>query len=176
MGIFYGDMSKYFMRSRLLRDSLLIILPLISFPLILWLQVKLGYDVSLFPLYMVAIAALTWRFGLGAGLASATLAAGLWLWGLDLTKTELAYKWAAYYNATSRLILFVGMVIFIIGFRRVRDRQEKLMESMRGLLRVCNCCGAIQGSDGEWVPLGELPARKKEEPRICPTCARSVRG
>lgn len=161
---------------KIIREFFLAVFPLISLPLIMLLQVKLGYEVALFPLYMIAIAALTWRFGAVGGTLTAILAAVLWYWGIEITNTTFTYKWAVYYNAAARFALFIMMVFFLTMFRRIRDRQERLMESMRGLLHVCNCCGALQGSDGEWVPLGEIPERKAQEARMCPACSRTVRG
>ncbi len=151
-------------------------LPIASFPLILLLQVKLGYEVALFPLYMIAIGMLSWRYGVPAGAFGIIVSTGFWTWGVFITETVYTYKWALYYNIAARFILYVATVFFLVVFRRIRARQEQLMESMRCMLNVCNCCGSIQGSDGEWIPLGQIADRKSDEAKMCPACARSVRG
>lgn len=152
------------------------VLPLVSFPLILLLQVRLGYEVALFPLYMIATGVLAWRFGAYVGALGVIISTGFWTWGVFITDTVYSFHWALYYNIGARLVLYVATVVFVVVFRRIRDRQEQLMENMRCMLNVCNCCGAIQGSNGEWIPLGEIANRKSEEPRMCVSCARSVRG
>lgn len=152
----------------------LVVLPLALFPFTLLLQLELGYEVSLFPLYMISIGALTWRFGLLGGFLAVSAATGFWVWGYFLTDTIFRYKWTVYYNAATRLVVFSAMVIFVHLFRLARERQERLMRGMRELLNTCHGCGAIQGSDGRWIPLGELEGKHGRVVSRCPICARAA--
>ena len=150
-------------------------LPMVIFPFTFWLQVQLGYEVSLFPLYMLPIAALSWRFGLPGAFFSVLLATGLWYWGNVLTGYHYVYDWARYYNTGARGAVFLMVAVFIILFKRVVEQHRVRMEAMRALLNVCHGCGSVQGSDGKWIPFDELVVTKARPICECPECARIAR-
>jgi hypothetical protein len=153
-----------------------ICLPVAVFPLTFWLQVKLGYEVSLFPLYMLPIAALSWRFGGAGGFLSVLLATVLWYLGNVLTGYEYNASWARYYNTGVRGILFAAVSVFIILFKRVVEQHRRRMEAMRSLLNVCHGCGSLQGSDGSWIPFNQLVVPKVRPLCECPECTRVAQG
>jgi peptidoglycan/LPS O-acetylase OafA/YrhL len=134
--------------------------------------VLLGYEVSLFPLYLISIAALSWRFEVVGGVISVCLATGLWYYGNVLTGVDYTYDWAIYYNTGARAAVFVMASIFLIIFKRVVEQHRRRMEAMRALLNVCHGCGSVQGSDGRWIPFDQLRAPKERPVCECPECAR----
>lgn len=151
-------------------------LPVAIFPATFWLQLQLGYEVSLFPLYMLPIAAFSWRFGSWGAVISVLLATALWYAGNHLTDYQYTYEWARYYNTAVRGILFAAVGVFIILFKRVIEQHRRRMEAMRALLNVCHGCGSIQGSDGSWIPFDQLTTGKTRPLCECPTCTRIAQG
>lgn len=147
-------------------------LPVAIFPLTFWMQLKLGYEVSLFPLYMLPIAALSWGFGGLGGFLSVTLATGLWYWGNVLSSVDYIYGWARYYNTGARGVVFLMVAVFIIMFKRVVEQHRRRMEAMRALLNVCHGCGSVQGSNGHWIAFNELTVPENRPVCECPQCAR----
>jgi hypothetical protein len=147
-------------------------LPMVIFPVTFWLQIQLGYEVSLFPLYMLPIAALTWSFGLPGAFFSVLLATGLWYWGNVLTGYTYAFEWTRFYNTGARGAVFLMVAVFFILFKRVVEQHRRRMEAMRALLNVCHGCGSVQGSDGKWIPFDELSVSKTRPICECSECAR----
>jgi hypothetical protein len=146
--------------------------PIAFFPITFIAQLKLGYEVSLFPLYMLPIAALSWGFGLSGALLSILLSTGLWYWGNVLSGYTYTYEWTRYYNTGARAVVFAMVAVFIMLFKRVVEQHRRRMEAMRALLNVCHGCGSIQGSDGKWIPFDQLTVSKVRPPCECPECAR----
>lgn len=148
-------------------------LPMVIFPITFWLQIKLGYEVSLFPLFMLPIAALSWSFGLPGAFFSVLLATGLWYWGNILSGYDYTYEWTRYYNTGARAVVFAMVAVFIILFKRVVEQHRRRMEAMRALLNVCHGCGSVQGSDGRWIPFDQLTV-SSSRPLLCecPECKR----
>jgi hypothetical protein len=151
-------------------------LPVAIFPFTFWLQMQLGYEVSLFPLYMLPVAAMSWRFGVPGAIISVALATGLWFWGNLLTGFSYTYQWTLYYNAGARAVVFVMAAVFFILFKRVIEQHRRRMEAMRALLNVCHGCGSVQGSDGQWIPFERLTVLERRQTCECPQCARVEGG
>jgi glucose-6-phosphate-specific signal transduction histidine kinase len=155
------DLSRFFMS---------VLLPMLIFPLTFWLQLELGYEVSLFPLYMLPVAALSWAFGVSGIILSVTFATGLWYWGAMVVGHEYQHEWTIYYNAGVRGLVFLMVGVFILIFRRVVEQHRSRMEKMRSLMNVCHACGSVQGSDGRWIPIEALNSVKVEQVCECPAC------
>jgi len=151
--------------------------PILVFPFTFWLQLRLGNEVSLFPLYMLAIAGLSWEFGIIGGASSVALSTALWLWASVLNDTDYDHAWAIYYNVSVRTLVFVLVAVFIVMFRRVIEQHRQRMEAMRSLLNVCHGCGSVQGSNGVWIPLDKLKSLQNQPLCECPVCrAAAKRG
>lgn len=150
--------------------------PLVMFPIIFFLQISLGHEVGLFPLYMLPIAKLSWEFGWRGGILGVVGATCLWLAASTISNQPYSYEWLRYYNAAIRGAVFLSMSVFIILFRRVVEQHRRRMEAMRALLNVCHGCGAVQGSDGRWIPFDEL-AKMERKPQgcECPSCTAAAK-
>ena len=149
-----------------------VILPMGIFTGTFLLQIRLGYDVSLFPLYMLPVAAFSFTMGIPGGVLSVLLATELWLEGNILTGYQYQYDdaWVVYYNAGARGVVFAMVAVFVILFNRVVEKHRQRMEAMRALLNVCHGCGSVQGSDGQWVPFEQLTVPKNRPVCECPRC------
>jgi hypothetical protein len=134
------------------------------------LQMRLGYDVSLFPLYIIPVAAFSYTMGLPGAIFSVLFATGLWFWGNILTGYQYDYAWVVYYNAGARGVVFAMVAVFVMMFNRVVEQHRQRMEAMRALLNVCHGCGSLQGSDGHWVPFEQLNVPKNRPICECPRC------
>ena len=100
-----------------------------------WADYTTGWELSLFVLYAAPIIIAVWRFGLTAGILSASLSSIVWLFANEAThpyETDLGYIWAM----MSRLFYF-GVVVFAV--LEVRKKQEaaaahiKMLEEQRQL-------------------------------------------
>jgi len=148
-----------------------IAVPLVTFPIIFWLQIRLGYEVAVFPLYMLPVAKLSWEFGWRGGVSAVVLATCLWLLAGTYSGQSFTYEWILYYNAGVRFILFAMVAVFILLFKRIVAQHRQRMEEMRALLNVCHGCGAVQGSDGRWIPFDQLVERASRQSCECPACS-----
>ena len=158
------------------RFATAIAVPLIMFPAIFWLQIRLGYEVALFPLYMIPVAKLSWEFGWKGGIFAVILATFLWLIAGFISGQSFKYEWIRYYNAGIRTFLFGMVAVFILVFKRIIEQHRQRMEAMRSLLNVCHGCGAVQGSDGKWIPFAELVASPSKQSCECSTCSAAVKS
>lgn len=148
-----------------------IAVPLVMFPLIFWIQITLGHEVGLFPLYMLPVAKMSWEFGWKGALLSVVAATCLWLLASSVSEQKFSYEWLRYYNAIIRGVVFLFVAIFILLFKRVVEQHRRRMEAMRALLNVCHGCGAVQGSDGNWIPFADLVKQQKAKQSCeCPQC------
>lgn len=153
-----------------------IAVPLVMFPLIFWMQISLGYEVALFPLYMLPVAKLSWEFGWKGGVFAVILATCLWLLSGSYSGQTFRYEWIRYYNAGVRAIIFSMVAIFILLFKRVVEQHRRRMEAMRSLLNVCHGCGAVQGSEGQWVSFADLVNQQNAKRSCeCPECAAAAK-
>lgn len=149
-----------------------IAVPLVMFPLIFWMQISLGYEVALFPLYMMPIAKLSWEFGWKGGALAVAFATCLWLLAGSYSGQTFRYEWIRYYNAGVRAVIFMMVAIFILLFKRVVEQHRRRMEALRALLNVCHGCGAIQGNGGTWIPFEDLVKQQHSRQSCeCPRCA-----
>ncbi len=150
-----------------------VVLPMGIFLGTFLLQMWLSYDVSLFPLYILPVAAFSYTMGLPGAIFSVLLATGLWLVGNLLTgyQYQYDYSWVVYYNAGARGVVFAMVAVFILLFKHVVEQHRQRMEAMRALLNVCHGCGSLQGSDGRWVPFEQLSVPRSRPVCECPRCA-----
>jgi len=154
-----------------------IAVPLIMFPLIFWMQISLGYEVALFPLYMLPVAKMSWEFGWKGGLFAVILATCLWFLASSYSGQSFRYEWIRYYNAGVRAVIFSMVAVFILLFKHVVEQHRRRMEAMRALLNVCHGCGAVQGSDGKWIPFEALVRKQHlKQSCECPKCTAAQSG
>lgn len=139
-----------------------------------FLQIRLGYDVSLFPLYMLPVAAFSWGMGVYGAVLSVLLVTGMWYSGNVLTGYNYGYSWILYYNTAARAVVFIMVAVFMILFKRVVEQHRQRMEAMRALVNVCHGCGSVQGSDGRWIPFEQLTVSKNRPACECPACAQAA--
>jgi len=151
-----------------------LVLPMAIFVGTFCAQIHLGYEVSLFPLYMLPVAAFSWTKGVPGAVFSVLLATGLWYAGNVYTGYTYSQAWVIYYNTAARGVVFVMVAVFIILFNRVVEQHRQRMEAMRALLNVCHGCGSMQGSDGKWISFDQLTVPKSRPICECPRCAASA--
>ena len=160
---------RYLVISRYL---LAIFLSAAIFPATFYLQLKLGADASLFPLYMLAIAGLTWELGLFGAISSVVIASVLWVTSMFQLHEVYENSNIVYYNCMARTAVFIMAAYFIFNFRRVVEQHRTRMEAMRRLLNVCHGCGSLQGNDGTWIRLSELHNLSTNRRFECPDCTK----
>ena len=161
----YLIISRYF---------LAVIIPLTIFAGTFLLQLYLGADASLFPLYMLAIAGLSWELGLYGAICSVLISTDLWVTSMIKLDEVYSNSYILYYNAGARTAVFIMVAFFILMFRRVVEQHRRRMEAMRALLNVCHGCGSLQGSDGNWIKLDDLGAVANRQVNECPCCRSAV--
>lgn len=154
-----------------------IAVPLVMFPLIFWMQIALGHEVGLFPLYMLPVAKMSWEFGWKGAVISVVAATCLWLAASSLSGQSFSFEWLRYYNAIIRGLVFSFVAVFILLFKRVVGQHMRRMEAMRALLNVCHGCGAVQGSDGRWINFEDLLKQQKAKQSCeCPACTAAAKS
>jgi hypothetical protein len=152
------------------RTILSVAFPAIMFPVIYFLQIRLGYEVALFPLYLIPVAKLSWEFGWRGGVVAVVLATALWLVASFHSDQPYSHEWIRYYNTAVRGFIFTLTSITLLTFRQVIEQHRRRMESMRALLNVCHGCGSVQGSDGRWIAFHELNKITNDHTCECPSC------
>jgi hypothetical protein len=165
------------MRIRVLSLSKIVmrvLMPLMIFTLIFYAQVELGYEIGLFPLYMIPVAQLSWDFGWKGTLVSVLLAVFLWTWSSILSEQLYSVEWYRYYNAAIRGVVYLVFGVFILLLKRTFETHRRRMEAMQAMLNVCHGCGALQGSDGRWIPMDQLLNNTTSPNNECPTCSRKA--
>lgn len=153
------------------RLALSVALPVVMFPAIFFLQLQLGFEVALFPFYMVPVAVVAWEHGGRAACVAVVAATFLWAWANKLNAPPYSSDWLHYYNGAARGAIFALTAYVMLGFRKMIAQHRQRMEAMRALLNVCHGCGSVQGSDGQWIPFEELERRSPTRQSCeCPRC------
>jgi glucose-6-phosphate-specific signal transduction histidine kinase len=158
--------SKFFFR---------ILIPLAWFVSIFLGQLNLGYEFALSPLYIIPVLSLSWNFGWKGTAVGVTLAVCLWIWASALSGQEYSDEWIRYYNGVIRGVVYLTIGTLILLFKRTLDKHRRRMEAMQSMLNVCHGCGAVQGSDGRWIPMDQLLTYRATPQNECPTCE-SING
>ena len=153
------------------RLAMRVLLPVLAFAVIGWLDCLTGREVALFPLYILPVVHLAWEFGWRGALIGVVTAVAVWIYASIQVNQVFSSEWLRYYNGGVRGVVFALAGIFILLFKRTLNAHRMRMEAMRALLNVCHGCGAVQGSDGQWVPVDELLLRPKPAQCECPRCA-----
>ncbi|BAN35163.1 hypothetical protein SCD_n01336 [Sulfuricella denitrificans skB26] len=156
------SLSKFFMRT---------MTGIIFFPLVFLGQLTVGHEVALFPLYMIPVAQFSWEFGRKGLAISVVLAVCLWILSSSMSGQEYSEEWLRYWNGLIRGIVYFLAGFFILMFKRTLETHRQRMEAMRALLNVCHGCGAVQGSDGRWIPMDELLSSTVSHQCECPKCS-----
>lgn len=100
-----------------------------------WADFVTGWELSLFVLYAAPIILSVWRFGIIAGILSASLSSIVWLFANESThpyETDLGYIWAM----ISRLFYFGVVVFAVLEVRKKQDAAAahiKMLEEQRQL-------------------------------------------
>lgn len=138
-----------------------------------FLQYSVPYEVSIFPLYLIPIALVLWHFGNLAGFMSSLMATIVWIIVDVASGRSYTHEWYRYQNAATRFIIFFGVVAMFALYQRTLETHRARMEAMRAMLNVCHGCGAVQGSEGNWIPFDELVSRSKKQSCECPRCSKT---
>jgi hypothetical protein len=149
-----------------------VLIPSVWFLWVFWGQIKLGHEITLFPLYIIPVASLSWDFDWKGTAFGVALAVCLWLWGSALSGQEYSDEWMRYYNGFIRGVVYLVSGIFILLFKRTLNTHRRQMDAMQSMLNVCHGCGALQGSDGRWIPMDQLLTYHATPQNECPACSR----
>ena len=160
----------------LMRSLMRVFAPVTIFPLVFWAQSAVGQDILLFPLHMVAVAQMAFEFGRRGALIGVALAIGLWIAGSYVAGWEYSSEWIRFANGLIRGLVCAFAAANVLLLRRTIAAHRAQMEGLRALLDVCHGCGAVRGSDDNWVPMERLPdyAAARLRTHECPNCARTT--
>jgi hypothetical protein len=157
-----------------IRFIMAVFLPGAIFPVTFYLQLHLGAEASLFPLYVFAIAGLAWELGLYGAVGAVFTASSLWIVSMLKLNEGYANSCIYYYNCLSLSASFLIVAYLVLMFRRVVEQHRGRMETMRATLNVCHGCGAFQDRTGQWIALGDLPAVHSKLSNECPNCRAGI--
>lgn len=135
---------------------------------LLVIDFKLGPLIQFPILFVLPVMWAAWRHGwrMSCGLAL-SLAAGRflchWYWGFPLKLT------AAVINNVLRAGGLVAVAVATAQVAGIVHALRKRVTLLEARLPVCVRCGIIQGEDGVWRPLGELPVSSRRHV-CCPSC------
>src|SRR5262249_50716491 len=111
------------------RMALRVLPSLISFPLILLLQIRAGYELSVFPLYIIPVMQLAWEFGWKGATAGTIVGTCLWVWGNDLSGWQYSQDWMRLYNGLVRAVLYAFCASGVLLFRRTLETHRRRLEA-----------------------------------------------
>ncbi len=135
-----------------------------------------GYEVSVAPLYMCAVAYVTWSWGLAGGLIASLLCVGLWWTAGMLNGHHSTVTWILVENVVVRLLVFFAEVIAIANYLRTLEVHRDRIAALERLFVICHHCGKIAMADGKWIHPSELKNLGRELYRACPSCVAAGRG
>ncbi len=136
-----------------------------------------GYEISVFPLYVVPIGFAVWLFGVRTGVVMAIAATIVWFWADVAAGHVYSRHWIPYVNAAARLIFFLMTALAAHFAMRLLNRRVTRYAGPVGSLPVCTDCGKIRDEDGYWwhaqAWLRESSGRSLTN-KFCPDCARKT--
>jgi hypothetical protein len=134
-------------------------------------QILFGYEISLFPLYLLPVAKLAWDFGPVGAFVAVITATACWVVSSVFSGQAYSSEWMRYYNGCVRGAVFGVTAWTLLVFKATVEQHRRRMEAMRRMLNVCHGCGALQGSDGRWIPFEELTEKAPPSQSCeCPAC------
>jgi hypothetical protein len=150
--------------------------PVTIFPLVFFAQGAVGQELLLFPLHMIAVAQMAFEFGRRGAFIGVALATGLWIAGTYVAGWDFSNEWIRYANGIIRGLVCAFAAGNVLLLRRTIAAHRTQMEGLRALLDVCHGCGAVRGSDDDWVAMERLPgyAASRLRTNECPSCARTA--
>ena len=134
-----------------------------------------GYEVSVFLIYIIPIAAAGWWLGAMGGVFVVLLATGVWVVADVACGHSYSHPLFLYVNAGNRMVSFL---LAVTAIRYVKARQSRMAERLQafsGDVPVCTQCHRIGAHDGFWRPIeGHLVefGHATLNPKVCPDCAR----
>lgn len=148
---------------------------LVLLALVAVLDAETGYEVSVFLLYMLPVAAGTHYLGKWAGVAVSLLSTVAWAWADHWSGHTYSQDWILFINALNRLCCFL---LAVVAIQYVEERRAAVAERLRaftGEVPGCTQCQRLCGEDGHWrspaAYLGEFGGAQVL-PKACPDCAR----
>ncbi|HEU4587440.1 MAG TPA: hypothetical protein VFS11_02260 [Gemmatimonadales bacterium] len=137
---------------------------------VLGLDFVTGPFIQLRIAYLLPVAVAAWHAGAAAGIAIALT--------LSLTRFAFVAAWnmpwpveAAVINGLISLAVLVAVVLFVQHVVYVRGLWKEV-RILRGLVPICDSCGAVQGPDGHWSSLDALLMRHSEAKPVHGVCSR----
>jgi len=133
-----------------------------------------GYEISVFPLYVLPISLAVLFFGVPAGVAAAGAAGLVWTWADVAAGHAYSKPWIIYVNAGSRLVLFLFIALAAGNMVTALRRARSPLRSFSGTLPVCAHCGKVADHDGYWWEFREFLREfggAVTQSKLCPDCA-----
>ena len=151
------------------------VLVVLSMALSGYVDLITGFEVSVFLLYTVPVGLATRWLGIMAGMASALVATGIWVWADIQSGHAYSQHWFLYINAFNRFACFALTVLAVSYLSAKYQRLSAKVQAFSGEIPECTQCHRIGAPDGYWRTLeqhladfGGAHLRHK----VCPDCAR----
>jgi hypothetical protein len=139
---------------------------------VLWLDFVTGPFIQLRIAFLLPVAVAAWHAGSGVGFAVAI--------ALSLIRFAFLAVWdapwpteAAVANALISLATLVAVVFFVhhAVYTRALWKEARIL---RGLVPICDGCGAVRGPDGDWSSVEALLATHSEAKPIRGVCSQCL--
>jgi hypothetical protein len=159
------------------REASLLLALLFAAAAVGWADYRLGYELSLSPLYLAPIACASWFAGRRSGLGLAVLSTGIWMAVHVVAEAPFSRPWLLYWNAGGRLVFFAAAALAMSEIRKRLDSALNQVRELSRLLPICASCKNIRDDEGRWTAIETFFAEHADAQfshGICPSCMRQL--
>lgn len=130
-----------------------------------------SYEISVGPLYLLAVFHAAWHFGWRWGAVVAVTVSLFWLLTDIGTGHVYSRDWMRWQQFTVRLTVH-GCIAIAVGIhRQALEAHRKRLAVLERVLLVCPACGKIGPREGGWVHAEDFMRESSERYRFCPSCS-----
>jgi hypothetical protein len=130
-------------------------------------------ELSVFVLYAIPIAWVSWRVNFGWGLVLGVFSAVCWTLATLATGPNYQPHWIFWERVASFLTNISFVAYSFYRFRRARDARENRMHQLESILPICIACRRVRDSRGSWIELEsylKAESGTEAESCVCPDC------
>ena len=139
-----------------------------------FIDIKTGFEVSVFCLYAFPTAYAAYHGGRIGGLLFAALCIATWRYADTVDGHGYSQIWIGWERSLNGFVMLATIAFSFDFFKRTRLKDQQRLRELESILPICHVCHRIKSPQGSWVDFESNLRRHlkhQHDPLICPDCA-----
>lgn len=134
-----------------------------------------GPDITVAPVYLIAVATSSWRHGLRWGIAAAVMTTLAWTAADAYSDRTYSNGFYLVENALARWVVLVLIAYGVSLYRQSLQIHRSRLQLMERLVFCCPACGRMKAVREGWFVPDDLFRENMKRINYCPECVRTHR-